>query len=140
MSDPPSHFLCPISLGTMSHPMLVEHNGHPFYFDRDSLEEHLKTEGGHRNPISREEGFDKALMVLDKELQSQIMASEWAPENVDSRPFERPSTPTRFNRPIQSVSIVDDFDVIVINERLPFPIAQQLLSAFLQGGFRIYEL
>ena len=94
MEEPPEHYVCPITLGIMSDPILVTHAGSPFWFDRRSLELHSQTEHFDRNPLTNTSGFSQAKRVSDQELKAEIMASKWKDNIEAARPdLENPGTP-----------------------------------------------
>lgn len=76
--DPPKHFLCPISLDVMQRPVMVVHNGCPFWFDSSSLAHHARTPQRDNNPLTNEPGFADAPRVPATSLQEEINASKWA--------------------------------------------------------------
>tara|TARA_A100001015_G_scaffold215456_1_gene241905 strand:- start:543 stop:1043 length:501 start_codon:yes stop_codon:yes gene_type:complete len=85
MADaPPDHFLCPISREVMREPIMIEHEGHPYWFDRKCLEAHAKTRYKDYNPLTNLPGFSKAPRASDDALRKQIEESAWAPSKNEA--------------------------------------------------------
>ena len=84
-NHPPAHFLCPISSDCMYDPVLVNHNGFEYRFDRTSLEAHAQTRYRDNNPLTNESGFAEAVIAgqTDTNLQKEIQESQWAPEKPE---------------------------------------------------------
>lgn len=96
---PPDRFVCPISLDVMSVPVLVSHNGNPFWFDQKSLRRHDHSEYRDKNPLTNEAGFLSAPRIEDEELKREIMGSAWKPVEVDDETgFDDQVVPTRGTR------------------------------------------
>ena len=75
----PPHYLCPISLECMRDPVIVDHMGSAYWFDRESLEQHRRSEYADNNPLTNEPGFLGAAWAPDDELRSEIHKSKCAP-------------------------------------------------------------
>ena len=88
----PHHFICPISLDVMRKPILVEHNGTPYWFEESYLNAHNQSPHGDRNPLTNEDGFRGANRMLDKQLQDEIQKSKWAPKGKEQVPVLEPET------------------------------------------------
>ena len=124
-SRPPDHYICPITQDVMCYPVIVEHNGHPYWFDRDALETYLGTDQADKNPISRETGFSRVPAVLDEALQDEILKSEWAPSVFENRPFKRPHTAQL--APPDTILMTGP--LLMISSSLPPPIANEIVNA-----------
>ena len=85
-SNPPNHFLCPITSECMYDPVLVTHDGFDYRFERTSLEAHAQTRYRDRNPLTNKEGFSEAVAEAetDTNLQKEIHESQWAPQKPEA--------------------------------------------------------
>lgn len=69
----PSDLRCPISQDLMNDPVVVEHHGQNYYFDRVCVETWKKTPGGDMNPLTNLSGFREAIIKSDVGLKDKVV-------------------------------------------------------------------
>ena len=136
--SPPPHFMCPISLEVMRDPVIVEHQGSAYWFDRVSFLRHRQSEFGDRNPLTNETNFASAPFVRDDELRTEIERSSWAPD-----PLEQEDTHAENITEVEPVPPVDHSAIFVLRpvetvEGVPMPwfITIQNVMRWRQGVHR----
>lgn len=127
MSDAvPEHYLCPISRDVMADPVMVDHQGHVYWFDKKCLDAHSKTRYADQNPLTNLAGFRDAPRARDEALGDEIMKSRWAPDQA-----AREETICVSEDPPQEspLTITTLFDIVLPHEIDTHPGIYRLLTA-----------
>ena len=138
---PPSDLRCPISQDLMNDPVVVEHHGQNYYFDRVCVETWKKTPGGDMNPLTNLSGFREAIIKSDARLKDKVV--NFKKENgidLDSKTEEVELQPFSDYQQIQD----DEAEALRLHRELNGPpvgeMSRMVLAMMSPSGIQYHEI